>query len=199
VGVHSQPGQGLNIQNLLARKVCQTSSQAPTEDSQPRTRTKVPRGTETVLVAGKMKEALLGVEFSDLLTRKRVTRFLSASGREIEAIEIGPIFSMGPIHLLSDRHHDARNSTGPPMARQLAKLHPGIRVPVHGLATRKLDETQHEKPPPGTVSFLQKKPFPKGRFLDSQGAPKRFDLAELACTWVTSYFHPETFVQCNSS
>ena len=164
VGVNSQPGQGSTFKIYLPQVADQLA--APTEDST--TTRRSPAGTETVLVA-ENEEALLEL-ISDLLTRNGY-KVLSASDG-IEAIEIARSFD-GPIHLLlTDIMMPKLN--GPPLARRLAKLHPGIRV-LFMTGHSELDETQHENLPPD-CEFLQK-PFPRDVLI--RKVRQTLDLAEL--------------------
>jgi len=117
VGVHSQPGKAQHSK-FTCRKL-QTSSQQPTEDSTA-TRTKS-RGTETVLVAEMKSPSGVDLRSPD---QKRVQGFIRQ--RRNRGDRDCPIFRWTDSSS-SDRHHDAETQR-PPMARQLAKLHPGIRV-----------------------------------------------------------------------
>jgi len=164
VGVNSQPGQGSTFKIYLPQVADQLA--APTEDSSATRQS--PAGTETVLVA-ENEEALLEL-ISDLLSRSGYKVLTASDG--IEAIEIARSFD-GPIHLLlTDIMMPKLN--GPPLARRLAKLHPGIRV-LFMTGHSEPDETQHENLPPD-CEFLQK-PFPRDVLI--RKVRQTLDLAEL--------------------
>jgi CheY-like chemotaxis protein len=164
VGVNSQPGQGSTFKIYLPQVADQLA--APTEDSSATRQS--PAGTETVLVA-ENEEALLEL-ISDLLSRSGYKVLTASDG--IEAIEIARSFD-GPIHLLlTDIMMPKLN--GPPLARRLAKLHPGIRV-LFMTGYSDPEETKHENIPPDS-EFLQK-PFPRDVLI--RKVRQTLDLAEL--------------------